>query len=97
MTFDIVSLFKDEVEMAQEDLVAMEFALEDYYSGRIAENVLYFNGSPAQLLEANQQILMELDTMNDEFIDKEHYEKCSVVKKVGSLLKSKIEEVNNIS
>jgi len=94
MAFNIVDLFKDEVEMAQEDLVAMEFALEDYYSERVAENILYFNESPAQLWEANQQILKELDDMTNEFIGKEHYEKCSVVKKVEGLLKTKIEEIN---
>lgn len=95
MSIDIVSLFKDEVSMAEEDLCAMEFALEGYYEERMAESMLYFSQSPDKLKEANGYILDELNGLNDGFIDKEEFEKCSVVKKVFTSIKLKIDEVNN--
>ena len=94
MTFDVVSLFKDEVEMAEEDLVAMEFALEEYYEDRIAENMLYLK-TDAQRIEANEQIQKELNDLTEELIQKEEYEKCSVVKKVAEVIRTKINEANN--
>lgn len=94
MAFDVISLFKDEVQMSEEDLYAMEFALEEYYEERIAENILYFNQSPEKLKEANGYITQELNDLNAEFVDKEMFEKCSVVTKVLTVIQSKIDEVN---
>jgi len=94
MAFDVIELFKDEVEMAEEDLLAMEFALEGYYEERIAENILYFNQTREKLITANGYIIQELNDLNEGFIAKDEFEKCSVVKKVLEVIQSKINEVN---
>ena len=92
MGFDIISLFKDEVQMAEEDLVAMEFALEDYYSERVKENQEYYSQDQKEWNVQSALLLREIDKLNDEFIQKEEYEKCSVVKKVEGTIKKLIDE-----
>lgn len=95
--FDVISMFADEVEMAEEDLLAMEFALEEFYENKIAENILYFGQTKEKLIESNAIVLEELTKLMDEFIAKDEFEKCSVVKKVTGLMKIKIDEVNSSS
>lgn len=95
MGFDVTKLFKDEVQMAEEDLLAMEFALEEMYEEKLAENILYFNDSPEQLKEANDDVINEMLELEREFVEKDEFEKCSVVKKVRELMLTKIDEANN--
>ena len=97
MAFDVIGLFKDEVQMAEEDLLAMEFALEGYYEDKLAENILYFSQTKERLIAVNGSIIYELNELNNEFIEKEQFEKCSVVKKVITVIQDKINKVNNIA
>lgn len=97
MSFDVIQMFKNEVDMVQEDLVAMEFALEDYFETKIGENIIYFNASPAQLYEHNNLLLEQLIDLEQDFIKSEEFEKCAVVVKVKEVIQQKINEANNFS
>lgn len=77
---------KEELVIAEEDKEIMEYALFDVYSHQLAEDLKYYNEAPTMLKHCYLAVLEDLHVMEEEYKEKEEYEKCQVILNVKNKL-----------
>ncbi len=77
---------KEELVIAEEDKEIMEYALFDVYSHQLTEDLKYYNEAPTMLKHCHLAVLEDLHVMEEEYKEKEEYEKCQVILNVKNKL-----------
>jgi len=78
---EFLSNIEDSIGTSQEDLDMLQWIIEDTYEEKFKKNLEYFEESRELLIESNIEIFNELQAILNRLIEKEQYEKCSVIKK----------------
>lgn len=93
-TFDdwAESLYR-EIGRDRDSLVFFHWALEDEYEARLSEAMEYFSGRPDYLEQECSQHLLELETLEQGFIELEEFEKCAVIRDLKTELKQRYDQL----
>jgi hypothetical protein len=59
---------------------SFQWTLEDEYESRLSEALEYFSARPDYLRQECIEHLIELDRLEERFLEKEEYEKCAAVR-----------------
>ena len=77
---------KEELVIAEEDKEIMEYALLDVYSHQLTKDLEYYSEAPIMLKHCHLAVLEDLHVMEEEYKEKEEYEKCQVILSVRNQL-----------
>jgi hypothetical protein len=82
-----------EIGRDEDSMVFFHWALEDEYEARLSEALEYFSGRPDYLERECSNHLLELETLEQRFIEFEEFEKCAVIRDLKIELKQRYDRL----
>lgn len=76
----------------QDGIHSFQWTLEDEYESRLSEALEYFSARPDYLRQECIEHLIELDRLEERFLEKEEYEKCAAVRDLRRDLLTRYQE-----
>ena len=81
-----------EIKIDRDGIHFFQWTLEDEYEARLSEALEYFGQRPDYLRQECWEHLIELDLLENRFIQTEEYEKCAAVRDLRVELNSRYKE-----
>jgi hypothetical protein len=69
-----------EIQVTRDSIEFFHWTLEDEYESRLSEALEYFSGRPDFLRQECCEHLIELDHLEQRFVEIEEYEKCAAIR-----------------